>query len=667
MEDLIIEIGTEELPASVVNPALEFLREKLSELLRVQGIETFCTPRRLAFYVSSYEDKPLEVEEEIWGPPVRVAYDEEGKPTKALSGFLSKNEASLEEVKTGKKGKGEYVVIRRVRKEGTPLSKLQEEFENLLLSIPFPKRMRWTSSKKLTFSRPVRWILALHGDRVIELRFGGLKSDRFTYGHRFLSDGRLSLTHASQYRKVLEDNWVIPSFEERKKRVVEQLGKLSEDVGGEPKYPEGLVEEVVNLVEYPFGVLGTFEEKYLELPEKVIITVCAHHQRFFCIEKDNGLINHFIGISNNRPVDDRIVKGYQKVIRARLEDALFFYKEDLKTPLDALVPRLSQVLVHPKIGTLLDKTRGMKKIARELCKRVGCEKEYLDKLLRAVELSKADVLTQMVNELDELQGYMGYIYALKHGEDEEVALSLEEQYRPRSQEDELPSTLVGALLSVSDKIYDLVAFFSAGEIPKGSSDPYGLRRAAFGLIRIVEDRKWDVNLRDFFPLFDEVKNTEALEDFLTGRLESYLSGYGYDVVRAVTHVFSSFRPYKVVQLSKLLSSLKKEAKFISIVESYKRVVKILPEDWRGDNVREELFKEKEERELYRILRELEGKTLGTPLDLLPLKDPVDNLFDKVMIMDKDKEVRENRLSLLYRIKKLYENFGDLSKLVIEEA
>ncbi len=667
MEDLVIEIGTEELPASVVNPALLFLKEKLSQILQTESIETYATPRRLAFYAPNYENRELISQEEIWGPPLKVAYDEEGKPTKALLGFLSKNDATLEELSVGERGKGKYVVLRRVKKEGTALDKLEREFEELLLSVPLPKRMRWTASKRLTFSRPVRWLLALYGNAVVPIKFGDLAADRYTYGHRLLSPGRLELKDAKDYINLLKENYVIPSYRERQRIIEEEIERLSAQVGGKPEYPQGLVDEVVNLVEYPFGVMGEFEERFLELPAKVIITVCAHHQRFFCVSREDKLANYFIGISNNRPVDDRIVKGYQKVIRARLEDALFFYREDLKTPLDALVPRLKEVLVHPKIGSLLDKTYKMKEIAELLCRKLSCSKEVMDKVLRAVELSKADILTQMVNEMDELQGYMGRVYALKQGEDEEVALALEEQYRPRSQEDEAPTTLTGTLLALVDKIYDLVAFFNAGEIPKGSSDPYGLRRAAFGVFRILEGRGWDIDVREVFPIMGEVRNQDELEAFLSARLESYLADYGYDTVRSALEVFTPFRPYKVIETSKLLSSLKKEDKFISIVESYRRIVKILPEGWRGDKVREELLKEEEEKNLFKLLREYESRSIKDPLELLPLREAIDRLFDKVMIMDKDREVRENRLSLLYRLRNLYRRFGELSKLVIEEA
>ncbi len=665
MEDLVIEIGTEELPASVINPTLEHLKEKFSDILLREDIQTYSTPRRLTLYIREFENKRIKRTEEIWGPPVKVAYDQEGSPTQALLGFLKKKDATLEQVKVAKKGKGEYILLERDIDEGTLLDKLSKEFEDILLSVPLPKRMRWSSSKRLTFSRPIRWILALHGSEIVPLSFGDVKADRYTYGHRFLSEGKIELTEAKEYLSALKKANVLPSFEERRNQILKQIQELSAQVDGEPDYPEGLVEEVTNLVEQPFGILGSFEEKYLELPDRVIITVCAHHQRFFCVRKKDRLINFFIGISNNRPSDGRIVRGYQKVIRARLEDALFFYREDLKTPLSSLIPRLSEVLVHPKVGTLLDKVKRMKDIASLLCDRLSCS--HKDKLIRAVELSKADILTQMVNELDELQGYMGHIYALKQGEDPEVALAIEEQYKPSSQADTLPSTSTGALLSITDKIHDLIAFFKAGEIPKGSSDPYGLRRAAFGLFRVLEDRRWDIDLRDFFRLFEKFENIEALSSFLSQRLESYLSECGYDVVRSVVAVFTPFRPLRVVELSRMLSELKKESKFISIVESYRRIVKILPEEWRGAKVREELFKEAEERELYNLLSRFEGKNIKDPLELYPLKEAIDKLFDKVMIMDKDREVRENRLALLYRTKILYDNFGDMSKLVIEEA
>ena len=663
MNNLLIEIGTEELPASVISPALEYLKEKFNEILKAKRVFTYGTPRRLALIFEDFENERKEKEEVIWGPPKSTAYDEEGKPTKALEGFLKKNNASLEEVRILPKGKAEYVALVRKVLEKSPVERLQESFEEILLSIPFPKRMRWTSSKSLTFSRPVRWILALFNGEVLELRFGELLSSNKTKGHRFLSSKEIEVSSPEGYLKSLKENFVIPDIEERKEIIRSQVERLASEVGGRPIYPEGLLEEVTNLVEYPFGVLGSFDEKYLVLPELVIITVAAHHQRFFCVERDGKLINYFVGISNNR-VNEKIKKGYERVLRARLEDALFFYSEDLKKPLESLVPRLKEVLFHPKIGTMLEKVERMEEIAKRICKGFSCDWE---KVKTAVKLSKADLLTEMVKELDELQGYMGYVYALKQGYDEEVAKALWEQYMPKGLEDRVPETLTGIILSLSDKIDNLYSFFKAGEIPKGSSDPYGLRRSAFGIFKILDEKGIDLDLREFKEIYGEFEHFEKLEEFLRQRLISYLETYPIDIVRSVLKVYSPFEPYKVITKVRTLYEASKSESFQKLVEVGKRVSRIIPKGWEEREVREELLKAPEEKELYEKLKELEKRQLKDPLELLELKEYVDKFFDKVMVMVKEEDIMRNRLSLLKRIEDLFRIFGDFNEIVIKEG
>ncbi|HIC97240.1 MAG TPA: glycine--tRNA ligase subunit beta, partial [Aquificaceae bacterium] len=362
MKDLLIEIGVEEMPPSAIAIALDFVKGELSSVLRRDDIETYATPRRLAFYVRNFENGVEREERVVVGPPWSGAFDREGKPTPALEGFLRRVGASVRDVFKYKKGKGEYVAVRTVEKERTYLDILRTRFEEIILSVPFPKRMRWTSSKSLTFSRPIRWLLALYGEEVIDLRVGSLRSGRRTRGHRFLSKGWVEVHLASDYLRVMEENKVIPDVEVRRRMIKEGIEELARREGGEVVIPEGLLDEVTYLVEYPFPVLGRFEERFLELPDRVIITVAAHHQRFFCISKEGKLTNAFIGVSNNEPADDSVKRGYERVLRARLEDALFFYREDLKKDLDSLVPKLSGVLIHPKVGTALEKVERLKRI-----------------------------------------------------------------------------------------------------------------------------------------------------------------------------------------------------------------------------------------------------------------------------------------------------------------
>ncbi len=666
MGDLLIEIGTEELPPSVIEPALNFLKDRLSKILGREDILTFGTPRRLSLYLRNFKDEKISAEEVVFGPPWKVAFDREGKPTKALMGFLKRYGADPRDVFKEKKGKGEYVALRLIKEEKSRLKELQESFENILLEVPFPKRMRWTSSKDITFSRPVRWLVALHGERILELSFGRLKAGNRTKGHRFLSKGWIEIPRAEQYLQLMEENYVLVDIQVRKETILRALEDEVRRLGASLEYPQGLLEEVTNLVEYPFVVVGNFDKKFLELPDRVIITVSAHHQRFFCLSKEGALINYFIGVSNNEPRTDSIRRGYERVLKARLEDALFFYREDLKKKLEDLVPELSGILIHPKIGTVLDKVERLKKLASRLCEELGYGEKLKKKLLRASHLSKADLLTDMVRELDELQGYMGYVYALKQGEDEEVAIAIEEQYKPKGPEDELPKTKIGALLSLADKIDDLLSFFKAGEIPKGSSDPYGLRRASFGMLRILDSYSWDINLRNFFAMYGLPEEVKPLEEFLSQRLESYLSEERYDLLRAVLNTEDPLRPLRVIRKVRELSKIKDSRKLTDIYEAYRRVAKILPRDWESTEVDEKLLKEGEEKALWDLLKNMEGREPSLS-ELAELRKPIDNLFDKVLIMDKDIKVRNNRLSLLRRLRNLFERYADFSQIVPQEV
>ena len=654
MKDLLIEIGTEELPAGVILQAVEYLKDQLSQVLGRQDIKTYSTPRRLAFFVESFENKALEKEEVFWGPPVKVAY-EEGKPTKALLAFLERNSASLEDVVHLQKWEGTYVAIKRIYKEATPIEKLSQSFEEILQSVPFPKSMRWDSSS-LRFSRPIRWICALYGEEVLPLSFGRVKASNITYGHRLLSSGPIEVKNPRDYLNILRDNYVIADYKERLGMVLAFLQDEAYALGGRPLYPEGLEEEVANLVEFPFAVVGKFEEKYLELPQKVIMTVLAHHQRFFCVGSDNNLLPYFIAISNNYPRDGVIVKGYEKVIRARLEDALFFYREDLKRPLEDLVKDLSGVVFHPKAGSMLEKVRRVGALALKIADMLKLPEDKRKKIERASYLCKADLLTQMVRELDELQGYMGYVYATKQGEDPEVALALYEHYLPIKPGDYIPSNEVSAVLSVADKLDSIHTLMTVGESPSGSSDPYGIRRLAYGIYAVLDAFNWDINLKEVIESMPQ-----ELEEFFKTRLSAYLEPYGYDLVRAVLEVKDPLRPYEVIKEVKRLASLKEEEEFKNIVEAYRRVVRILPSNWGDDRVEENLFKEEEERALWQSFKALEATE--DLLSLSSLKKPIDDFFDKVLVMDPDENIRRNRLALLFRIKRLFNKFADFSKVI----
>ena len=660
MNTLLIELLTEELPANVILSVGDYLKEEVSKVLRPRKAHFYGTPRRLALICEDFEDESQRKEEVIIGPPKEVCFDKEEKPTQALLGFLSKNSASLEDVLEVENKGGTYIAIKKVSMTKKPTQILMESFEDILLNAPIPKSMRWTSSQRIRFSRPIRNICAIYNGEVFPLRFGDLTANARTLGHRFLSQGYIQIQSPKDYKEVLRKAYVLVDYEERLSLIKSQVEEKARECGGKPESPEGLYQEVANLVEFPFVVVGKLPERFLTLPERVIITVLAHHQRFFCVRGEKGLLPYFIAVSNNLPKDNRIVRGYEKVIKARLEDALFFYKEDLKTKLEDLVPRLSGVLFHPKAGSMLDKTNRLVLLVEKLVDQLGFDRETKEKAKRAAYLSKADLLTNMVREYDELQGYMGYVYSKLQGEDEEVAVSLLEQYMPRSTTDDLPKTKIGKILSLAEKLDNIHTLIGVGEIPKGSSDPYGLRRSAYGVLSILEESAWDV---DISKLFESIP--QDLIDFLKGRIRAYLETYPYDVVDAVLEVCSPQRPFRCISLVKRLAHLKEEEKFKGIVQGYKRVVKILPKGHESAEVREELMREEAELNLWKKVKALENCCTDI-IDLYSLKESIDEFFDKVLVMDRDESVRNNRLSLLARIKKLFNQYADLSKIVYNE-
>jgi len=689
--NFLLEIGTEEQPAHSVLPAVEFIADELKKVfedrnINFKEIQYLATPRRLVVLIKQLSEREPIKKETVWGPPKKVAFDSEGKPTKALEGFLRKNNATLEDVKILKKGKGEYVAIEKEVGGAATTDILKEAIPDILDKVPFPKRMRWYGGAK-TFLRPVRWILALANEEIVPIEWANLVASNLTYGHRFVNNGGnlrgkpLRVRDINDYFKLLREHFVILDHREREKLIRETLENYEAEFNAQVPLKEELIEENTFLVEYVHPILGEFSEKYLELPPLVIVTVAAHHQRFFCFRKETGeVVNKFLAISNNVPKDDEVVKeGFEKVLRARLEDALFFYREDLKVPLAERVPKLKDVLQHPKLGTLYDKTMRLIEISKELAEELYPEK--VKKAERAAFLSKADLLTEMVKELDELQGYMGYVYAKEQGEDQEVALALWEQYKPKGAGDEIPKTDIGTILAISDKLHDLVGYFGIGEKPRSTADPYGLRRAALGIIRILEQKRLNIDLERLaeftYDQFEEleipkIQVLSELDEFLKQRLVNYLiQKYDPRLVQAVVETKSGFDVVGIIQTVEKLSDLLEEAVLKEVREAYRRVGKIIAKIKETYQVEEKLFQQVEEKELYKELVKLEEIFEKLPIEeqinkLANLKGIIDRFFDKVMVMVKEEEIRKNRIALLQRIKKLFERIANFEKLPVKE-
>ena len=492
-KELILEIGTEEIPALFLEKAREDLGNILSGELRDKGIEfeemeIFYTPRRLSARVSGLERKQRDRTTENFGPPKRIAFDEDGKPTKAAAGFARSQKVDVEELVIAKRDNGEFLCVRKTVKGKKTSSVLKEILPGVISSVPFRKSMRWGDGK-LTFARPIRWIAALYDGKPVKFSVENIKSSDRSCGHRFTSPKPFRVTSWGNYLKTLEKNNVVADPEKRKKIIRRDTEAAAKKIGGTIKEDPELLETVVNLVEHPTVLVGEFEEKYLRLPEEVLISVMKNHQKYFPVysEKTGKLLPCFIFVCGT-PVKDKqvIVRGNERVIRARLNDAEFFFSEDTKKSLSAYTEDLESMVFLSDIGTYREKVERMRMLAADIFASPDLE--------RAAELSKSDLATQMVFEFAELQGVMGKYYSLASKEKKAVANAIEEQYMPLTRTGELPRTKTGALLSIVDKTDNICSSFIADLAPTGSSDPYALRRQTLGIIRIAIEKKLDISL-----------------------------------------------------------------------------------------------------------------------------------------------------------------------------
>ena len=684
-QNFLLEIGCEELPASFIKPALSSLKEKIQEKLSStyippSGVETYGTPRRLIVIAYDVPEVQPDREELIVGPSVRAAFDENGNPTKAALGFARSRGVKVEEllrVENPPGRKGEYVAVKKTVKGEPATLILAEVLPEVILSIPFKKSMRW-GTKKIRFGRPIRWIAAVYGEEVVPFEVDGIKSGKISFGHRFLSPEPFEIENVNSFIDELESRFVVADIEQRKAIVLDTARKLVEEVGGELLADEELLEEVVNLVEYPYPILGSFNEEFLKLPKEIPIVVMKDHQKFFSVVDGKGnLKNYFIGVANIKPVSEDIIrKGYEKVLRARLSDALFFFNEDRKKKLEERVPALKGIVFHERLGTMLDKTERLKELAPFVSEKLGFTE--LQKTKRAAELSKADLLTEMVNEFPELQGTMGKYYALLDGEDEEVATAIEEHYFPRFSGDKVAETKTGISLSIAEKVDNLVGFFGVGIKPTGSADPFSLRRNALGIIQTLVSNKLSLNLsqvlekaeslyRKFGINVSEGTSQEVLS-FIKERLKVFLKEKGHrpDTVEAVLPVTDDI--YDIVLRAEAIDILRSSEEFDDVLITMRRVINIIPDGFeikpfepKGEH-EIKLFKSfSEKKEEFKKL--ISSKSYrGALLLIKELKPVVDAFFENVMVMDKDESVRNRRLSLLKTIADELLKLADFSKI-----
>jgi len=700
VKNVLLEIGTEEIPSSYIAPALEqmqkFANDMLSEKMVSFGqIKTFATPRRLILTIADVEEKSKDSVQEFNGPSAKAGKDANGNWTQAILGFSNKHQVKPEQLVIKDTPKGQYYTYSKKIKGEKVTKILAEIFPVIIQKIYFPKTMVWESSC-LKFARPIRTIVAMYGDKVIKfaLANGAIKSSNKTIGLHTLTTKPIIIKSADDYKETLQNNCVLVDQEERKQRIISSINEVANSISAKAILDESLVNEVNQLVEYPTAVLCKFNEKYLKLPPEVLITCLKKQQKCFAVKDSMGkLTNYFINVRNGKSDNLDIVRaGYEKVVVARLEDSVFFYDNDIKKPFEQSIERLKGLIFQKEIGTVYEKLTRIKTVANFINEenKLNINK---DTLTRVIDLSKTDLVSEMVFEYPELQGIMGRIYSKVAGESDEISKSIEQHYWPLSASGTLPENILSVVVSLADKIDTVAADFAIGLEPSGSADPYGLRRMAIGIVRMIREFLPETDFEKILDvalnsLPEKIKEKETfntakqrLVKFFWSRIENIYEneGYRFDEVKAVI-VPSQKLGLKVLGDIKkkldALQNLRKENSFESITTIFKRASNILNQARKqklniSDIVKTDLLKEEPEQNLYnqyvvidKQLDELLSKKdyVNAINKLNDIKPYLDNFFEKVMVMCEDENIKINRISLINYITEKFNSFVSLSSL-----
>lgn len=688
-KNLLLEIGLEEMPAHVVWPSIKQLEEKVSKFLAensltFESIETFSTPRRLAIRVTNIPDRQEDVQEEVKGPAKKIALDAEGNWSKAAEGFVRGQGLTTDAITFREVNGVEYVYVTKYI-HGKESKEVLTGLLDVVKSMNFPTMMHWGDTM-FEYVRPIHWIIALLDEEVIPFELLDVQTGRITEGHRFLGD-QVVLANPSEYEEKLEEQFVIADARKRQQMIVNQIEEIAEKNKWVINLDPDLLEEVTNLVEYPTAFVGDFEERFLSVPEEVLVTSMKEHQRYFEIRNQAGmLLPHFISVRNGNSVKlDNVIKGNQKVLAARLEDGEFFFEEDKKLSIEDCVEKLKNVTFHEKIGSMYKKMQRVGLISQVIGKRVGLSEEELTDLKRASEIYKFDLVTNMVNEFPELQGIMGEKYALLKGEKPAVATAIREHYMPISSEGELPKTAIGAVLAIADKIDSVLGFFAVGMIPSGSNDPYALRRQTYGIVRIVEAQGWTFPFTDMQGAIVDAVNEDVLDygihfnrdqkefiEFFKGRIRQRLQIYNvrHDIIDAVldSHQDDLVQVFKTAQI---FDEHLTDEHFKEAMEALTRVInltkKMEPDDITY-KVDPKLFENETEEELYVAVKEAEDQFANQSMaenyqTLTNLRPVIERYFNETMIMVEDEKVRDNRLNQLAIITRMTNALASIDKII----
>ncbi len=699
MDNVLLEIGSEEIPAGYIQPALEALSANLQQRLANARIDhgrvkTHGTPRRLAVVIEAVAAKQAAVKTETIGPPANVGFDAQGNPTVAARKFAEKVGVPVGRLRVKETGKGAYLVVEKTERGGATTILLKQILPEVILATPFPKKMRW-ADLDIEFARPIHWIAALYGKQVIQFQLGNLRSGRYTRGHYFMSAGKIKLAHADDYLDALRKALVLADIDERKDRLRREIAAVAQSLGGQILPDEELTDINTNLVEYPIAVAGKFDQEFLEVPDAVLITAMREHQKYFSVVDQRGkLMPCFISVNNTAARDMGLVaKGHERVIRARLADAQFFFRGDLEVSNDQRLDRLKGVLFQAQLGSMFEKAQRVGEIAAYLAVAAADsagappQGDLARHLARAAQLCKSDLVSQVVGEFPRLQGIMGSVYAELAGEAPEVSIAIAEHYRPLYSGAPLPQSLTGAILSIADKIDTICGCFSVGLVPSGASDPYALRRQGIGIVQIMLDQNFSLSLQELIQislqLFGQPDSPETddlaqqIYSFFKNRIAHLLAeeGHSKDVIAAVADVTVDDIP-NVWNRVAALENLKAQPDFAALVAAFKRVGNIIKKSDRSEMGAEldvNLFEHSSESALFAAYERVQahvfeavkrGANQFALSQIASLRPAVDEFFDGVLVMAEKQRIRQNRLALLRQIATLFGQVADFSKISV---
>ena len=703
--EFFLEVGCEEIPAGMIANAARELQVILNKYLTMEklldgaDVSAFGAPRRLAVACPRVRLKQEDVQRQVVGPPKSAAFDGQNAPTRVAEGFAAKHGVRVEKLFIVSTPKGEYVAVEQLAPGRAAAERLAEIVPRAIAEIPWPKTMYWTGASGLRFIRPIRWVVALLGGRALRLEIAGVVAGTATSGHRFLGKSSINVSGYEDYVAKLEKNYVLALPGARREKVERELVKLAAGKSIRVNEDAALSELVVYLNEYPSAILGNFDPAYLELPEEILITVMRDHQKYFAVRRRDGrLAPHFLAVINlNRDAKGLVRAGHERVLRARFADAKFFWEVDQKCRLADYLPKLASVTFQAKLGSYGDKVERVRALSRWLAEQSfarGIHEARVADADRAAELAKCDLVTGMVREFTELQGIVGGLYAKAQGEPEEVSWAIYDHYRPTGLDEPTPRNLTGATVSIADKLDTLVGCFAVGLAPTGSSDPFGLRRAGLGIVKIILERKLPISLaesisaaaRGLFGYAPKFKVTPEIEksvlDFLIDRARYIFlerEGFAYDEINAVIAAGADDLVDARDRVA-AVREIRKTKNFEPLAVSFKRIRKILEKagnekSWRFAAVRPELFQEEAERRLHagaqRAAQEAERhKRVRGYREALQgiakLRPEVDEFFDRVLVMAEQEEIRRNRLTLLAQILSEFSTIADFSEIVAAE-